>query len=412
MSNNSLRIKIQTDLDLIPSQTASQRILEVTVQAPDSPKRETRQRLNLALVLDRSGSMSGAKLEYVKQAAEYIVDQLENDDLLTLVTFDDQVDTLISGRQIDSETRSKCKHLIRRLEAGNTTNLSGGWLAGCQGVAEAVSQDVLNRTLLLTDGLANHGITDAEVLFKHAQELSQRGVTTSTFGVGEGFNEHLLEGMANQGNGNYYFISSPAEIPSIFAREFTEIAAVTAREVELEIETVQGVNTQVLGEWPSRMEKGLLRISLGALYGSRKQEVFLKLLIPPANGKVDLSFNVKVHATGLFEQPLMDQSSVHFYYKDQEIVESTPPRIEVLARLAKVEMAQVTSEALKLERQGETERAKRMVLLTLSEHEASLEQRDKVEYQKLAERMERGMDEYDRKTTHYQSYQAKRGREE
>jgi Ca-activated chloride channel homolog len=412
MSNNSLCIKIQTDLDLIPCQTASQRILEVAVQAPDSPKWESRQRLNLALVLDRSGSMSGAKLEYVKQAAEYIVDQLENGDRLTLVTFDDQVDTLIPGRLIDSETRSECKHLIRRLKAGNMTNLSGGWLAGCQGVAEAVSQDKLNRALLLTDGLANYGITDAEVLFKHAQELSQRGVTTSTFGVGEGFNEHLLEGMANQGSGNYYFVGSPAEIPSIFAREFTEIAAVTAREVELEIETVEGVNCQVLGEWRSRIEKGLLRINLGALYGGRKQEVYLKLLIPPANGKVDLLFHVKVHATGLDEQPMMDQSSVRFLYKDQDVVESTPPRREVLARFAKVEMAQVTSEALKLERRGETDQAKRMVLLTLSEHDASLEQQDKVQYQKLAERMERGMDEYDRKQTHYQSYRVKRRREE
>lgn len=410
MSNNTLRLQIQTDLALIPHQTTSQRIAELVVEAPDSPKRDSRQHLNLALVLDRSGSMSGTKLEYVKQAAQYIVDHLENGDRLTMVTFDDRVDTLIPGGVINEEIRNHLKHLIRGLQAGNMTNLCGGWLAGCQEVAEAVSQDKLNRTLLLTDGLANHGITDEEVLFKHAQELSLRGVSTSTFGVGEGFNEHLLEGMANQGSGNYYFIGSPAEIPSIFMCEFTEIAAVTAKEVELEIDAAEGINFQVLGEWRSKMENGLLRIYLGALHGGRKQVVHLKLLIPPANGKTELSFTIKVRAIGLDGQPLESQAGLHFHYADQEDVDSTPPHRELQARFAKVDMAQVTTEALKLERRGETEQAKKMVLLSLSEHVTLLDQRDKEEYQELAERMEKGMDECDRKEIHYQSYRLKRNR--
>ena len=411
MNNPTLSLQIQSDLDLLPNQTASQRVLELVIQSPPAHQRAGRPRLNLALVIDRSGSMHGAKLEYVKRAAEHILDLLQNDDRAALVTYDNHVDVLAPATLMNEEVRAEIKTRIRRLDSGNTTNLSGGWLAGCQEVASGAEPERLNRALLLTDGLANQGITDEETLYQHARELAVRGVTTSTFGVGEGFNEHLLEGMSNQGGGSFYFIGSPAEIPAIFEREFKELAAVTAKDVELEIELPAGVSCQVLGEWRTQDEDRRLKIYLNPLYGGRTQEVYLKLLLPPASGQDKLEIKLTVRARGSENQLLEAKAAAAFHYADQQLVQATPPRREVLERFARVDMAQVTSEALKLERRGERDRARKMVQNSLSLNAPYLAPAEESEYQDMAKRMENGMDELDRKQTHYRSYNVKRGRE-
>lgn len=411
MNNPTLSLQIQSDLDLLPNQTASQRVLELVIQSPPAPQRSGRPRLNLALVIDRSGSMHGAKLEYVKRAAEHILDLLQSDDRAALVTYDNQVDVLAPATLMNEEVRAEIKTRIRRLESGNTTNLSGGWLAGCHEVASGAEPERLNRALLLTDGLANQGITDEETLYQHARELAVRGVTTSTFGVGEGFNEHLLEGMSNQGGGSFYFIGSPAEIPAIFEREFKELAAVTAKDVELEIELPAGVSCQILGEWRTQDEDRRLKVYLNPLYGGRTQEVYLKLLLPPASGQDKLEIKLTVRARGSDNQPLVAQAAAAFHYADQQLVQATPPRREVLERFARVDMAQVTSEALKMERRGEREKARKLVQNSLSANAPYLAPTEASEYQDVAERMEKGMEELDRKQTHYRSYNVKRGRE-
>lgn len=411
MNNPTLSLQIQSDLDLLPNQTASQRVLELVIQSPPAPQRSGRPRLNLALVIDRSGSMHGAKLEYVKRAAEHILDLLQSDDRAALVTYDNQVDVLAPATLMNEEVRAEIKARIRRLDSGNTTNLSGGWLAGCHEVASGAEPERLNRALLLTDGLANQGITDEETLYQHARELAVRGVTTSTFGVGEGFNEHLLEGMSNQGGGSFYFIGSPAEIPAIFEREFKELAAVTAKDVELEIELPAGVSCQILGEWRTQDEDRRLKVYLNPLYGGRTQEVYLKLLLPPASGQDKLEIKLTVRARGSDNQPLVAQAAAAFHYADQQLVQATPPRREVLERFARVDMAQVTSEALKMERRGEREKARKLVQNSLSANAPYLAPAEIADYESLENRMERGMDELDRKQTHYRSYNVKRGRE-
>ncbi len=410
--SDKLTLKLQTDCELIPRPVASQRILEISVQAPDSPKRENRPRLNLALVLDRSGSMSGGKLEYVKQAAIHLLDRLEDGDRIAIVAYDDRVDVLLAGTAINDQIRSNAKARISRLRPGNMTNLSGGWLAGCHEAAEAVSENTLNRALLLTDGLANHGITDPEILYNHARELAARGISTSTFGVGEGFNEHLLEGMANQGGGNFYFIGSPTEIPDLFVREFSEISAITARDVEIEIGTSAGVSYQVLGEWRTETDADRLRIQLGSLYGGRQQRVYVRLLIPPALGNTELVVPVKVRALGVEALLLEQEAAVTYLYADEKDVQARPPLREVLERFARVDLAQTTSEALKKERRGQRQQARDMVMASLAANAPYLSEDEEGEYRRMADRMERGMQEMDRKQSHFHTYVTKRGREE
>lgn len=411
MNQSSLRLYLNTDQTLIPRQVPSQRVLEITVQAPAAASQYRHPRLNLALVLDRSGSMSGDKLEYVKRAAAHVLDLLREQDWVALVAYDDEISLLSPSVPMTHINRNELKMRVASLRSGGSTNLCGGWLAGCQEVASAAQQGTLNRALLLTDGLANVGITGLEELATHARELSRRGVSTSTFGVGEGFNEHLLEAMSAQGGGNFYYIETPTEIPALFQREFQELAAVTTCEVEIILEIPAHVSLQVLGGWRTEFHDGRLHIFLGDLNAGKNQELYVRLLTPPAEVEGELTFTARVTAKGEAGHMLEDRAQVSLRYADQAAVVAEPQNRDVLERFAQVDIADTVTEALKLERKGELEKANRLLDQSIHANLPYLPPDQAEDYRRLSERMKRGMDEADRKATHFNSYNQRRRRE-
>lgn len=412
MEKNSLKLSLNSEQTLIAREVPSQRVLEIIVQAPTIETTKSRPPLNLALVIDRSGSMSGEKLEYVKQAGAFVIDRLEENDRCALVAYDDQVQLLSSSIKMTGANRNEMKRLIRDIRIGGSTNLSGGWLQGCHEVAEAAEEKTINRTLLLTDGLANVGITDLEELAMHARELASRGVTTSTFGVGLGFNEHLLEAMSNQGRGNFYFIETPMQIPDIFLKEFNELATITASDVEIELEILAQVNIELLGGWANEKKDGKFRIFAGNLYSGQTQEIFLKVLTPPATDKSVLEFSARVMAKDENGKVIEDKATWVFNYADAESVQQEDRKLDVLERYASVEMADRSTEALKLERAGEREKAHRLMNTSILANQPFLSEDKLDEYNLLSNRMRRGLDEMDRKTSQYNAYQEKRRRGE
>src|SRR4051794_28150880 len=206
------RIALDSALDrrLLPT-AGGRRFLRLMLRAPQAPSQGTAERkpLNLAFVLDRSGSMEGEKLELVKRAVAFGVNQLAPDDRAAVVIYDDQVQTLAPSARMTGDAKTQVALALRRVRSGGSTALGEGWLTGCR-LAAAAGTELggrwLTRTLLLTDGLANVGITDPHELIGHATELRRRGVTTTAFGVGADFDEQLLRGMAEAGGGNFYFI--------------------------------------------------------------------------------------------------------------------------------------------------------------------------------------------------------------
>ena len=413
METKTFTFKMQTEQNLIANETPSQRVLEISVQAPDSTSSSPRERagLNLALVLDRSGSMGGEKLEYARQAAIYVLDQLSERDRVALVAYDDQVTLLSDSVLVTSEARQALKRSIQTLRPGGSTNLSDGWLTGCQQVATHLGTNQVNRALLLTDGLANVGITDIEALGTHARELASRGVSTSTFGVGEGFNEQLLEQMANLGSGNFYYIATPMEIPTIFIQEFSELASVTARDVEVTLEIPAGVDATLLGGWRSDNAGGSLRIFLGSLQAARQQDVYVNLLLPPAGSQPQLTIRGKAMALDMDGQVCESRAEIAFVYARGDIVQSAGAQQDVLERAAQVRLAESANEALKLERKGQPEEAARMLKKAIEINRAHLPEAMIETYENLARRMLRGMEERDRKSSHNLNYKTYRRRE-
>ena len=284
MKPHQFTFEMHSDLDLVASEVPTpDRVVELVVVPPSAGPAAARPSLNLALVIDRSGSMSGGKLANVRRAAEHVLDLLQEQDQVAIVAYDDTITLLAPSQPVSAQVRASLKSHLQELTPGNMTNLCGGWLSGCEEVARVArpAGGQLNRVLLLTDGLANVGITGLEEIGLHASQLLNKGIATSTFGVGLDFNEHLLEHMANQGGGRFYFIADPTSIPSIFVQEFRELAAVTAQAVEVTLQIPTQVDAKVLGSWRSEQNGQSLRLWLGDIPSGQTREVYVRLLIPP-----------------------------------------------------------------------------------------------------------------------------------
>ena len=196
--------------------------------------------LNLCLVIDRSGSMEGPPLDYVKQACNHVVDLLAPDDVLSIVTFEETVDVVMPPQRVTN--RQAIKDGIARIMPGNTTNLYDGLLLGAQQVMSLSDPGRATRLVVLTDGDPTAGIKDHHALVAHAGEIKQRGITSTFLGFGPDYNEELLASMAKRAGGNYYYIAQPHLIPEVFRTELEKLMTVVARNLQLNVKLARWVN--------------------------------------------------------------------------------------------------------------------------------------------------------------------------
>ncbi len=224
--------------------------------------------------------MSGPKLTLAAQAAEEGIGRLLPTDRFSVVMYDEDVSVLVPGTLATPEARRDAIERLRRVVSGGSTDLGAGWLAGCEQVAIALAVDGVNRTLLLTDGLANRGITGADELAHHAAQLRARGVSTSTFGVGNDFDETLLQAMAQAGGGHFYDIATAAAIRDHISSEVGEALEVVARDVSVQVTLPEGVRIESLGAFPARLAQDRTTIAIGDLVSGQEVEVPLRLSFP------------------------------------------------------------------------------------------------------------------------------------
>ena len=271
---------VRQDRRLIRPNSHSERFLLARLAAPRAASERTRKPVNLAIVLDRSGSMSGEKLRVAKAAVEEAIGRLQPEDRFSVVVYDDQIDVVIESTTASHESRRAAVDRLREIEARGSTNLGEGWLRGCEQIARRLAEGGVNRCLLLTDGLANVGITDADELARHATELRARSVSTSTFGVGNDFDEHLLQAIADAGGGHFYYIADAPQIRDAITSEVGETLEVVARDVALEITARDDIRVEAIS--PYRVTGGGNRtfVHLGELVSEQVLEVVLRLSFP------------------------------------------------------------------------------------------------------------------------------------
>ena len=247
--NNKPTIEILSEKARLPAD--KEQTIDVLVRITPPPVDENksrRPRLNLSMVLDRSGSMQGRKIVEARQAASYCIDQLVAADRISAVTFDDQIDILIPSQPV--ENKELLKRAINSIQVNGSTALHEAWVRGGLQVSEHLNTDAINRVLLITDGQANVGETNVDRIVAQVRELAAKGVSTSTIGIGEDFNEDLLMPMAEAGQGNAWHVQEPNDMVKIFETELRGLISQIGHSAALSIEAANGfVITDVLNDF-------------------------------------------------------------------------------------------------------------------------------------------------------------------
>ncbi|PYE53486.1 vWA domain-containing protein [Deinococcus yavapaiensis] len=210
--------------------------------APLTPN--TRPPLNLALVIDRSGSMSGEPLEMAKKAAIAALRQCRPTDRVGVVAFDDTVRIVVPSTLVgDVEALESA---VQGIDAGGMTALHDGWFEGAREAAAHLQEGALNRVVVLSDGQANVGLTDRAEIAARIRGLTQRGVSTTAIGLGAHYDEDLLLAMANAGDGNFEHVEDASRLPTLFEEELRGLMRTTGRTVSLGVEPNPELGVQVL----------------------------------------------------------------------------------------------------------------------------------------------------------------------
>lgn len=258
--------------------------------------------LNLAIVIDASGSMTGAPLEAAKRASMGVVEAMREEDRLSIVSFASDVRTHVEGAICDEDGKEGCIEQIRRLESRDTTDLAGGWLAGARAVAKLMDEleGSQNHVVLLSDGHANEGITDPHVLSDQAAELRQRNLFTSTVGIGDGYSPVQLQALAEQGGGRMHDAERPEEIIEVVLAELGEMRETAAENVQLRLQVPEDVKVECLGSYPVDSQGPGHRIALGSLISGARRQVLLRLKVPagPVDQEMPLKGNLDYQVPG------------------------------------------------------------------------------------------------------------------
>jgi len=281
---NAPRIEFVPLQDAIASDRPTNLDLLVKIIPPDPEDDLERPPLNIGLVLDRSGSMRGKKIAYARQAASYAVEQLLASDRVSVTIYDDRIETLVENTP--AANKAQILQKISRVQPRNMTALHGGWVEGGVQVSKHLDPRHLNRVILLSDGLANVGETNPDVIASDVKGLAKRGVSTTTMGVGDDYNEDLLTAMADRGDGNYYYIESPEQLPDIFGMELQGLMATVGRAVRLRVELQGDVElTDVFNDFELTRQG---EYQLPNLVMGNPFFVVLRLKIPPTSQSQEL----------------------------------------------------------------------------------------------------------------------------
>ncbi len=343
-------ITLRADRALVRSDARSTRYLQVTIRAPEAPRAQGRLPVNLAFVIDRSGSMHGEKIEYARKAVVLGIRSLREGDRFAVVAYDDQIELVAPAADATPSARERAAAAVDTIQPRAHTNLHGGWQKGCEQIAGQLAREAVGRCLLLTDGLANTGVTDHDEIVRQSANWRDRRVVTSALGVGVDFDETLLRRMADAGGGNFRFIANAVQIGDFMASEVGEALATTVREAVLVVEAGDGAVVESLNDFPSRRENGAFRIALGSLYSGQTMAAVVRVTLP--EGEAGKARDVVVRVQDL-DKVLGERAlTARFVWASEADNQRQRVNLEVAQRVAVLHGARAERDALEANRAG------------------------------------------------------------
>ena len=318
--------------------------------------------MNLALVIDRSGSMASEdKLVCAKAAAEQIVARLRPDDRLAIVAYDTQVRTVVPSTPASEQGAFLAA--IRALQPGDATNLYGGLVGGYEEVARHLDASKLNRVVLLSDGLANSGVTDPGAIRERAQECRDHGVRVSTMGMGISYDETLMSAIAQQAGGNYYYVDHAESVGRHLDHELDELGRTVARDLELRVTLGEGVELQEVFGYRSSMDGRTLVVPVEDMFSGERKKVVVRLR---AHGAVDAEQALATATLRYRDVPARTPRALAApplrvrFTDDLARVEGSR-NVEVLVKVEVVLNADALEKAMKLQKEGKIEEAQALL---------------------------------------------------
>lgn len=290
----ALEAKVSYDQPVIRKGETTTIHMMIEVHSPRSawPGIAERPPVNLALVLDRSGSMEDkGKLEYAKRAAKLMVDLLDPRDRVAIVEYDDRINVLWPSAPV--ENAREIHRRIDSLTSRGSTNLTGGMMRGVDEALDHYDAGDLTRVVLLSDGLANQGVTEPYEIARLVRQARRDGARISTIGLGLDYDENLMQAIAENGAGNYHYVEHPSQIARIFEEELSTLVRTTARDIKLRLNRSGALrDVEVISIEADAKDD----VSLGDMFAGESQTVMLRYEVSATDaeslalGELDVAF--------------------------------------------------------------------------------------------------------------------------
>ena len=332
--------------------------LKIGLKGFELPGEFDRAPVNMAIVLDRSGSMAGEKLARAREAAIKAIGLLQSGDIVSVVTYDSVVNVVVPATKVDD--KQSIYRAIRRITDGGSTALFAGVSKGASEVRKFLDKTRVNRVILLSDGLANVGPSTPSELGQLGSSLGKEGISVTTIGLGLGYNEDLMTQLAGMSDGHHAFVQNSADLNRIFAAEFNTALTVVANQFNIIIRCADSIRPiRVLGRRAQIIGQEV-HINLNQLSSNQEKYVMLEVEVPAGVAgetrnlaSVDVSYlDLKAKKRDSLQQSV----SVNFS-KEREKVKRAVNQ-PVMDSAAEQVVNEISKEAVELRDQGKKEAAK------------------------------------------------------
>ncbi len=357
-------IHAELDREVLPADERQTAVVKISLDAAEPPREVKRPPVNLCIVLDRSGSMQGSKIEHAREAALEALSRLGKQDVFSLVTYHSSVETLIPAGTIRDIRRAR--DLIRGIQPGGNTALFGGVSQGANEIRKTLedhAEGMVHRLILLSDGLANVGPSTPEDLGRLGASLMKEGISVTTVGVGNDYNEDLMTQLSQRSDGNSYFVENSNDLARIFNEEIGDVLSVVARQVEIIIECPKNVRpVRTIGR-DAVIRGQKVKLNLNQLYGRQEKYLLLEVEVPPTPAEQELPVvSAVVNYHNIFTQSRESQRAsinARFSQKEEEVLQSVNG--DVQTEYFYNESANAKDQAIQLWEEGRREEAKQLL---------------------------------------------------
>ena len=328
------------------------------------PMKTDRERtpVNMAIVLDRSGSMSGEKIRKAKEAAQMALDRLSSRDIVSVVAYNHTVNVLMPATKLTDKAAARAA--VGQLHAAGNTALFAGVSKGAHELRKFLDRNRVNRVLLLSDGLANVGPSSPVELGDLGASLIKEGMAVTTIGLGGGYNEDLMSQLAEKSDGNHYFAENATDLARLFKAELGDVLSVVAQEVVVKIKCAEGIRpVRVIGR-EADITNRHVTVMMNQLYSEQEKYVLLEVEVPAGQaGKERPIAQVEVTYANMQTKTTDDLTSTvaaRFSESGTEVAKET--KAEVMVAAVEQIATAVNERAVELRDRGKTEEAKKVLL--------------------------------------------------